>query len=90
MNYTKFVSDCLSVFSFRVLFHASAAGTFRVATYNVENYLDQPTESRPHVKSAEAKAKIRESIERHESRRARARRNGRHQRAAGIARVAQG
>jgi len=40
-----------------------AAGTFRVATYNVENYLDQPTESRPHVKSAEAKAKIRESIE---------------------------
>jgi endonuclease/exonuclease/phosphatase family metal-dependent hydrolase len=41
---------------------ASAAGTFRVATYNVENYLDQPTESRPYVKSAEAKAKIRESI----------------------------
>ena len=40
-----------------------AAGTFRVATYNVENYLDQPTESRPHVKSTEAKAKIRESIE---------------------------
>ncbi len=39
-----------------------AAGTFRVATYNVENYLDQPTESRPHVKSAEARAKIRESI----------------------------
>jgi endonuclease/exonuclease/phosphatase family metal-dependent hydrolase len=29
----------------------------------VENYLDHPTESRPHVKSAEAKAKIRESIE---------------------------
>jgi len=42
---------------------AAAAGTFRVATYNIENYLDQPTESRPHVKSAEAKAKIRESIE---------------------------
>jgi len=40
-----------------------AAGTFCVATYNVENYLDQPTESRPHVKSTEAKAKIRESIE---------------------------
>jgi len=39
-----------------------AAGTFRVATYNVEGYLDQPTESRPHVKSAQAKAKIRESI----------------------------
>ena len=40
----------------------SAAETFRVATYNVENYLDQPTESRPRVKSAEAKAKVRESI----------------------------
>jgi endonuclease/exonuclease/phosphatase family metal-dependent hydrolase len=40
----------------------SAAETFRVATYNVENYLDQPTESRHFVKSAEAKAKIRESI----------------------------
>jgi endonuclease/exonuclease/phosphatase family metal-dependent hydrolase len=38
------------------------AGTFRVATYNVENYLDQPTESRPHLKSAEARAKVRESI----------------------------
>jgi endonuclease/exonuclease/phosphatase family metal-dependent hydrolase len=38
------------------------ADIFRVATYNLENYLDQPTESRPHVKSAEAKAKIRESI----------------------------
>jgi len=38
------------------------AGTVRVAAYNVENYLDQPTESRPHVKSDGAKAKIRESI----------------------------
>ncbi len=38
------------------------AGTFRVAAYNVENYLDQPTESRHLVKSAEAKAKIREGI----------------------------
>ena len=36
-----------------------AVETFRVAAYNVENYLDQPTESRPHVKSAEAKAKVR-------------------------------
>lgn len=39
-----------------------AADTFRVATYNVENYLDQPTESRHFVKSDEAKVKIRESI----------------------------
>src|SRR5262245_57614902 len=38
------------------------AETVRVATYNVENYLDQPTESRTHPKSAEAKAKIREGI----------------------------
>jgi endonuclease/exonuclease/phosphatase family metal-dependent hydrolase len=39
-----------------------AAEIFRVATYNVENYLDQPTETRHAVKSAEAKVKIRESI----------------------------
>ena len=38
------------------------AQTFRVATYNLENYLDQPTETRPHPKSATARAKIRESI----------------------------
>jgi endonuclease/exonuclease/phosphatase family metal-dependent hydrolase len=38
------------------------AETFRVAEYNVENYLDQPTETRRYPKSAEAKAKIRESI----------------------------
>src|SRR5882757_1412494 len=42
--------------------NAFAAETFRVATYNVENYLDQPTESRRFVKSTEAKAKIREGI----------------------------
>jgi endonuclease/exonuclease/phosphatase family metal-dependent hydrolase len=41
---------------------AFGADTFRVATYNVENYLDQPTESRPQIKSDTAKAKIRESI----------------------------
>jgi endonuclease/exonuclease/phosphatase family metal-dependent hydrolase len=41
---------------------ALGADTFRVATYNVENYLDQPTESRPQPKSAAAKAKVRESI----------------------------
>jgi endonuclease/exonuclease/phosphatase family metal-dependent hydrolase len=38
------------------------AETFRLAEYNVENYLDQPTESRRFVKSDQAKAKIRESI----------------------------
>lgn len=41
----------------------SLALEFHVATYNVENYLDTPTESRHFVKSVEAKAKIRESIE---------------------------
>src|SRR6202000_3446852 len=40
----------------------AGAETFRVATYNVENYLDQPAPGRPDVKSREAKAKIRESI----------------------------
>jgi endonuclease/exonuclease/phosphatase family metal-dependent hydrolase len=39
-----------------------AAESFRVATYNVENYLDQPTQTRHAAKSAEAKAKVRESI----------------------------
>jgi endonuclease/exonuclease/phosphatase family metal-dependent hydrolase len=37
------------------------AETFRVATYNLENYLDAPARTR-HAKSAEAKAKVRESI----------------------------
>lgn len=40
----------------------SFAQTFRVATYNVENYLDQPTKSRHFSKSVEAKAKVRQSI----------------------------
>lgn len=39
----------------------SAAETFRVATYNVESYLDAPTQTR-YAKSAEAKAKVREGI----------------------------
>ena len=47
---------------FLAITNCFAAETFRVATYNVENYLDTPTETRPHVKSAAAKAKIRESI----------------------------
>ncbi|MGA9779834.1 MAG: endonuclease/exonuclease/phosphatase family protein [Limisphaerales bacterium] len=41
---------------------ALAADSFRVATYNVENYLDQATESRPQPKSAAARARVRESI----------------------------
>src|SRR5882724_7752762 len=38
------------------------AEIFRIAAYNVENYLDQPTETRRYAKSAEARVKIRESI----------------------------
>ncbi len=40
---------------------STAAETFRVASYNLEGYLDMPTETRP-AKSKESKAKIRESI----------------------------
>lgn len=48
---------------FLILSHALLhAEIFRVATYNLENYLDQRTETRTHPKSAEAKSKIRESI----------------------------
>lgn len=75
MNYTKsglgfFSKGCGSwkcfVLALSLLGFASDAAfaeVFRVATYNVENYLDEPTESRPHVKTAEAKAIIRKSIE---------------------------
>ncbi len=39
----------------------SAARTFRVATYNLENYLEEPSGTRP-AKSPEAKTKVRESL----------------------------
>src|SRR5205823_4796477 len=39
----------------------ASAETFRVATYNLVNYLDAATQTR-HAKTAEAKAKVRESI----------------------------
>ena len=39
----------------------ASAETFRIATYNVENYLDEATQTR-HAKSAEAKSKIRANI----------------------------
>jgi endonuclease/exonuclease/phosphatase family metal-dependent hydrolase len=44
-----------------VPFLATGAGTFRIATYNVEGYLDVATQTR-NPKSAEAKKKVRESI----------------------------
>ena len=62
MNYTKFATGFLFSIFAAFCFSSFAAGTCRVATFNVENYLDQPTETRPHVKSAESRAKIRESI----------------------------
>ncbi|HMJ89685.1 MAG TPA: endonuclease/exonuclease/phosphatase family protein [Candidatus Acidoferrum sp.] len=40
---------------------AHSAQTFRVATYNVQNYIDVPSGTRP-LKSDAAKAKVRESI----------------------------
>src|SRR5439155_7552213 len=51
----------LGVFLICLLASCSIAATFRVATYNVEIYLDEPTQTRV-AKSAEAKAKVRDSI----------------------------
>src|SRR6266581_1109471 len=45
----------------RLALGLGGAETFRVATYNVENYIEEPTQTR-HAKSAEAKAKVLESI----------------------------
>ncbi len=45
-----------------LLVFQSAAETFRIGTYNLENYLDQPTETRRQIKSDAARAKVRESI----------------------------
>ena len=53
---------CLALFFLAVFAVTATGATIRVATYNLETYLDQPTASRPQVKSAEARAKIRESI----------------------------
>ena len=57
----KFRFRSLRVFLICLLASCSIAATFRVATYNVENYLDEPTQTRV-AKSAEAKAKVRDSI----------------------------
>lgn len=52
-----------AVFFFVFIAAFSHAGqTFTIATYNVDTYLDQPTQTRPHVKTAEAKAKVRDVI----------------------------
>jgi len=54
--------SCLFQLLFLLVFPlATRADLFRVATYNVEGYLDAPVPGRP-AKSAESKAKVRESI----------------------------
>lgn len=53
---------CFATFIFTTPCPSAFAEVIHVATYNLENYLDQPTASRRHVKSAEAKAKVREGI----------------------------
>ena len=62
MRNTRSVAVAFVVFIFGFFYSALADQTFTVATYNVDTYLDQPTESRPHIKSAEAKAKVRDVI----------------------------
>lgn len=52
---------CLAALLLCVAWSLPAAETFRVATYNVQNYLAAPVGTRP-AKSEAAKAKIRESI----------------------------
>jgi endonuclease/exonuclease/phosphatase family metal-dependent hydrolase len=56
-NFVAVVSICLFASADSVV-----ADTFSIATYNVENYLDQPTQTRKFVKSTAAKTKIQESI----------------------------
>ena len=58
-----YCKPCLALVAGLILLTTPAlAETFRVAAYNVENYIDQATESRKIIKSPEAKAKVRESI----------------------------
>lgn len=62
MNMTCF-SRCSLALATATLFTLPAlAERFRVATYNVENYLDQPTESRRAVKSEASKKQVRANI----------------------------
>jgi endonuclease/exonuclease/phosphatase family metal-dependent hydrolase len=64
-NVVKVLARCsrfgLIVFGSFVCAQFAGAETFRVATYNVENYINEATQTR-FAKSAEAKAKVRESI----------------------------
>jgi len=58
-----YCKPCLALVAGLLLLTAPAlAESFRVAAYNVENYVDQVTDSRKTIKSPEAKAKVRENI----------------------------
>jgi endonuclease/exonuclease/phosphatase family metal-dependent hydrolase len=59
--HTRSLRQLISLATLLAAAQWSAAETFRVATYNVENYLDEATQTR-YAKSAESKAKVRESI----------------------------
>ncbi len=62
MNTTPRALRTLALLAATLVALPSLAETFRVVTYNVENYLDQPTETRRDVKSEAAKAQVRASI----------------------------
>jgi len=62
MNLKPICNQTMLAFGVVLFCSRLQADTFRVATYNVENYLNKPTETRRYVKSNVAKAKIRESI----------------------------
>ncbi len=59
--YSSLRSVFISVAWHLFVFSLAAAHTISVATFNLDHYLDQPAGTRP-AKSAESKAKIRESI----------------------------
>src|SRR4051794_29123544 len=55
------ISWAVLLLGLRLGLAVAGAGSFRVATYNLEGYLDTPTATRP-AKTPESKAKIREYI----------------------------
>lgn len=62
MKSSLFARRILSLVALATLALPCFAETFRVATYNVENYLDVPTETRRQTKSEESKAQVRANI----------------------------
>ena len=62
MNITPRSHRSLAFIAATLIALPSFAETFRVVTYNVENYLDEPTETRREAKSEAAKAQVRANI----------------------------